>query len=384
MNERDERRPETDGAPGRTEGTGGGRGARRADESRAGPRPSGDRTGPRPDGARTELSDGARTDLREERRRARRGFLKATGALLVTAGLGAGCRGDTNGPNPNLQFEAPRPRTPLPHPPTQIRFVDRVAGQYPAVPDTPAEPPPAGVLYFFSLHEAQTVEALTARLLPGTPDDPGAREAGVVNYIDNLLAYPNSFAEPTYREPPFAETYEGDVPPGDTPATGTFSTIWVPADEIERYGYQSILTPRDTYRAGLASVDRYAQELFGSDFVALSEEQQDQIVQDMADGNASGFDQPTAESFFHVLRRHTAEGMFSDPAYGGNRDMVGWRLIGYPGAQRAYTEGEIRSEGTDRPPQTIGEMHRFHAGQAANDFVVLPVSGSEFEREDPR
>ena len=64
----------------------------------------------------------------------------------------------------------------------------------------------------------------------------------------------------------------------------------------------------------------------------------------MADNEATGFEPLSPESFFHTLRRYTNEGMFSDPAYGGNRNMVGWKLIGYPGAQRAYTPDEIQVE----------------------------------------
>ena len=36
-----------------------------------------------------------------------------------------------------------------------------------------------------------------------------------------------------------------------------------------------------------------------------------------------------------MLLNDTNEGMFADPIYGGNRDFAGWKLIGYPGAQRA-------------------------------------------------
>ena len=35
--------------------------------------------------------------------------------------------------------------------------------------------------------------------------------------------------------------------------------------------------------------------------------------------------------FFSLLRQNTVEGMFSDPMHGGNKDMIGWQLIGFPG-----------------------------------------------------
>lgn len=305
----------------------------------------------------------------------RRRFLQASGALLAGAAL-ASCEAEVE---PTLGHHPATPHLPHPAPPHVPRLPDRVRGQYPAVPDTPTALPQPGVLNFFSLHEARTVEAFTARLLPGDENDPGAREAGVVFYIDGLLSYPNSFAEGTYREPPFAETYEGDQPPASD--AGEFDIVWIPADEVERYGYQSILTPRDTYRAGLASIDRFANERFGANFVDLAEGQQDELIGAMLDETATGFENPTSSAFFHVLRRHTSEGMFSDPVYGGNRDMVGWRLIGYPGAQRAYTEAEIRTEGFRVEPQGILDMHEFHAGEDANPEVILPVSGSRMERE---
>ena len=98
-------------------------------------------------------------------------------------------------------------------------------------------------------------------------------------------------------------------------------------------------------------------------------------------GNVCLYGATSGEAFFHVLRRHTSEGMFSDPVYGGNRGMAGWLLIGYPGAQRAYTEADIREEGTVRPPQSIVEMNHFHPGQDANEHVILPVSGSRLAGE---
>ena len=311
----------------------------------------------------------------DERQLGRRRFLKASGALIVGAGL-AGCEAELQ---PALGVHPAEPRVPQPAPRFVPRQSNRVRGQYPAVPDTPTAPPEPGVLKFFNLHEATTVEALTARILPGTPDDPGAREAGVVYYIDNMLASENPFAEATYREAPFAETYRGDSPPADD--DDGFDTVWIAEDQVERYGYQSILTPRDVYRSGLTSVDRFAGDRFGSAFVDLAEAQQDEIIGAMVDGEATGFEDPSGESFFHVLRRHTCEGLFSDPVYGGNRELAGWLLIGYPGAQRAYTEAEIRADGTTRPPQGILDMHHFHPGQDANEHVILPVSGPRQERE---
>jgi gluconate 2-dehydrogenase gamma chain len=246
------------------------------------------------------------------------------------------------------------------------------------VPPAPDEVPPPS-LVFFRPDEAELVEAITARIIPGDPDDPGAREAGVVYYIDRLLANGDGFAEPTYRQPPFAQSYaEGEEPPV-TPEVAQPAFIWVAADQLERYGFQSPMTPREAYQNGLAAVSRLADARFGSAFVDLDEEQQDELLMAMDDGEAEGFEEPSAPDFFEMLRTHTIEGMFSDPLYGGNRDMVGWRLVGFPGAQRGYTAGQMKEEGYRREPQGLAGLPHFHAGRP-DPAPVLPVRGNEERR----
>jgi gluconate 2-dehydrogenase gamma chain len=157
-----------------------------------------------------------------------------------------------------------------------------------------------------------------------------------------------------------------------------FDVVWVSKEELDRYGYQSCLTPREIYRKGIASVNNYAQQQFGQTFAALSENQQESIVADLAEGKSiSGFTDPNPQEFFDWLRTHTIEGMFADPLYGGNRDLVGWKLLGYPGAQRAYTPVDMLTEGTPLEPQSIAHLPMFNAGQRANEHVILPVSGSD-------
>lgn len=291
----------------------------------------------------------------------RRGFLRGVIVAASIPVLGTGC-------SPAEQVEAIPANAPtLPTPPLNP--------DVPLAPNTAANP---AILRTFTPHEAQTVEAITARILPGTAEDPGAREAGVTTYIDNMLAYQEGFVETTYREPPYAQIYSGETPPE---ANSTYQTVWVAADQIERYGYQAILSPREVYRLGIIAVDTYARSEFDAAFIDLTEAQQDSVIEAMVSGDATvGFDQFAAPSFFAVLRRHTAEGMFSDPAYGGNRDMAGWKLIGYPGAQRAYTQNDIQIEtDTPRPPQSLAQLHEFSPGEFAGSHVVLPVSGSQEE-----
>jgi gluconate 2-dehydrogenase gamma chain len=49
--------------------------------------------------------------------------------------------------------------------------------------------------------------------------------------------------------------------------------------------------------------------------------------------------------------------MFSDPVHGGNRGMVGWRLLGHPGVQLVYSEEDFRpGAAIDRPPRSLSDF----------------------------
>jgi gluconate 2-dehydrogenase gamma chain len=222
---------------------------------------------------------------------------------------------------------------------------------------------------FFTPKEAQDVEAFTARLIPGTPDDPGAREACVTNYIDRKLAEHKSFATTTYFHPPFAKPAKGH-------STGfADGTIYVSEDELPRYGFQSSLTPQQSYKLGLVELDKYARKLHHRPFHQLTDGQMDAIIGDLEDDKVKSFEKPTGGGFFDMLLNDTYQGMFADPIYGGNRDFAGWRLVGYPGAQRSYTPEELKNGPNERTIQSLTDMPAMHPGRA-QDHVILPISGS--------
>jgi len=141
-------------------------------------------------------------------------------------------------------------------------------------------------LRFFDESEALIIAAAAARIFPSDDSGPGAREAGVAIYIDRQLAGPYGRDLFRYTQGPFE-----DAPP--------------------ELGYQGKATPREIYRDALKNL---------KGFDRLPPERQDQILQ-----------QIQSSLFFSLLRQNTIEGMFCDPIHGGNVDMVGWQLIGFPG-----------------------------------------------------
>jgi gluconate 2-dehydrogenase gamma chain len=283
----------------------------------------------------------------------RRVFIKGSGVIVIATGVAAltACGPESGVPTTTAV-------------PTQQQYSD--------VADIADLPPAMDGLHFFTPEEGETIEAITARIIPGDANDPGAREAGVVYFIDHMMTFHDGDDEATYRQAPHALSYDLTPPVTFDPA----KDVPVSKDALPRYGYQSSMTPSAEYRAGIAAVDKYATTKFGKRFVVLSEDQQDMILMDMATGKATGFDKPDAESFFDTLRDHTLQGMFSDPGYGGNRNFIGWNLIGYPGAQRGWTPTEMRTEGFRRSPQSLAQLMPEGHGQPATAGVLNPVTGS--------
>lgn len=150
---------------------------------------------------------------------------------------------------------------------------------------------------FFNYEQATTIAAFAERLMPDAPGKPGAREAGVLNYIDLALA-------------------------------GAYTDL------------------QDFYRRGLAQLDAYCRASYKKPFAQLDPAKQDEVITALEQGKTSGFAWPTAREFFNVVRTHTMEGMFADPLYGGNRDFAGWRLVGFPGAQGNFTPVDLQNKQT--------------------------------------
>ena len=188
-----------------------------------------------------------------------------------------------------------------------------------ALPWSPNEVyPPQGAhpgpWLFLTAEEAVALDSIVARLIPADDLGPGAKEAGCTVFIDRQLAGPYGGHDWLYMQGPF------------------------PANPLPSQGLQSPLTPRQQYRQGLAALDSHCKTNFANrSFAQLGNEEQDGLLAGLEKNEVKlpGFD---GRMLFTAVYGNTMEGFFADPVYGGNRDMVGWKLTGFPGARYDYRD----------------------------------------------
>jgi gluconate 2-dehydrogenase gamma chain len=122
----------------------------------------------------------------------------------------------------------------------------------------------------------------------------------------------------------------------------------------KQQGSQSADGPAEQYRKALAEIDRYCRTNHGNKvFADLADAEKDAVLTDLEAGKIK-FTSGDAEAFFEALLKDVQEGFFADPLYGGNRDMVAWKMIGYPGARYDYRDWVNRhNERYPLPPVSI-------------------------------
>lgn len=194
-----------------------------------------------------------------------------------------------------------------------------------------------GAYSFFNVPEARFIESAVARIIPNDDLGPGALEAGVSFFLDQQLQSKFGLAANLYMQGPWGggeATAQQDAAEGGSGGEDAQTGVGV----AEQPGYQLPLKPQELYRLSIAALDTYAEETFGSVFATLSTAQQDEMLTQREDGNITVEPLPPEilANFWRIFLASTLQGYFSDPLYGGNRDKVGWRLVGFPGVAAAY------------------------------------------------
>lgn len=166
---------------------------------------------------------------------------------------------------------------------------------------------------YFTKPEWAFIQAAVDHLIPADELGPGAVAAGVPEFIDRQMETAYGHGKLWYMQGPFHP--EADA----------------------TYGLQINQVPRDIYRHGIAACDDYCRKQLGKTFAELDKPAQEQVLKDLENGKIK-FETVPAKTFFGFLLGNTKEGFFSDPIYGGNKHMVGWKMIGFPGARGDFMD----------------------------------------------
>jgi gluconate 2-dehydrogenase gamma chain len=179
----------------------------------------------------------------------------------------------------------------------------------PAAPAANAEPETYLTL---TATEAAFLSAMADTIIPADELSPSGTDCGVVTYIDRQLAGAYGAGAKMYRSGP----YQRGKP---------------------EQGYQLALTPRQYFEAGIAAANDWSRKTYGKEFDRLSAADRATALKAIEEGKAQ-FEHFSATGFFNRVLSIVMEGLFSDPMYGGNRNKVGWKMLGFPGLPATYAD----------------------------------------------
>ena len=202
----------------------------------------------------------------------------------------------------------------------------------PAKDASPLPPPAAEPLLTLTATEAAFLSAAYDTFIPADRLSPSGTDCGLLAFIDRQLAGAWGSGARLYRSGPFIK--------------GT-----------REQGYQLSLTPREFFAVGIKAANAWTRKTYGKDFDRLSAAEREAALKTMDAGKAE-FDEINGKQFFEMLLASAMEGFFADPIYGGNRDKVSWRMVGYPGLPATYAGKalEYRGKKIVIEPQSIADF----------------------------
>jgi gluconate 2-dehydrogenase gamma chain len=183
--------------------------------------------------------------------------------------------------------------------------------------------------------EAAFVERLVNVMCPADELTPAGVDCGLATYIDRQLSGAFGRGDRLYRSGP-----------------------WAPGKP--QLGFQLPLSPEEFFKAGIAETDVLSRKRFGAPFAQLSDAHADGLLQDISSGTASPGALPLAQWFNELVYPLFVQACFADPAYGGNRNKVFWKAIGFPGLPAFHAQNMVAYRGKPFPgaknPQSMQDF----------------------------
>jgi len=225
-----------------------------------------------------------------------------------------------------------------------------------------------------NINEQSLVEAIVETIIPSDSTGPGAKEAGVIYFIDRALGgdygqSANMFMDAPHI-PPNIPVSAGPLMvnpslawamlPSPRGGGGSTAAIAYAGDSTHgitaspRVGsginYQYWMNLKEFWRFGLIALQAYSNKAYGGNFQTLSAANQLQVLKDLwsnapktkyaTSDDLTGFTNILPSDFAYELTFMTWSGFLMDPLYGGNQNMVGWDYVGFNGVNFGNFYGE--------------------------------------------
>lgn len=184
-----------------------------------------------------------------------------------------------------------------------------------------AEPP---AYTFLTPAEAGFVEALVDHMVPADRHSPQGTAIGINVYFDRALGGNWGQGDRLYTQGPWKQGLPGQ-------------------------GYQLALVPAELFRIGAQALEAHLQRTYGKAYAQLPDDQKEAVLHAL-EKNTIAFDNGIRPSqFFALLYQLVMEGLFADPAYGGNAGKAGWKLIGFPGVIATHAVNIVKFKNRPYP-----------------------------------
>lgn len=212
------------------------------------------------------------------------------------------------------------------------------------------------------VNEQKIVEAAVETIIPTDSNGPGAKEAGIIFFIDHQLAMEYGNNARMYMNGPFVPSGQA----GPITVGGITYSAGSPTEPFTGPTYQYALSLREFWRTGLLALQAYSTSSLGKNFEDLTTDQRTQILTDLYNNKPTAFNNILPKDFFNELMFMTYAGFTMDPVYGGNANKVGWQLTGFTGANMgdSFNEGRnvqelmVASSPTRLAPHSLGEFQK--------------------------
>lgn len=195
-------------------------------------------------------------------------------------------------------------------------------------------------MFFSRWSDFSALREATECIYPEDDHGPGAIGIGVPYFIDKQLAGPWGLNAKEYMHGPFIL----DKPPEKIPknlknqpkqSQGGPDAETKPSTPLPRY--ESGLNRGEIFIQGLRRIRQLSLDTFNKEIESINNDQQNEILHQFENGKVEMIGVQSA-TFFHLLLQATIEGVYSDPLYGGNKHMAGWKMAEYPGPRPGFID----------------------------------------------